>query len=249
MRYVFKMTSQLTQQETYDLLDVLNTTFGHWGDEKLFRWKYGDNPFGESLHMLGYDGDEAVACVGFWRNDINDLCAYQCVDLAVLPSHRRKGIFREAVTACSERLAGAYIYTFPGGVSRPGFLNFGWLMKRRIRISVQLTRPVLRRYDNSVTIADEYVKWRFVNHPARQYYVARLGGRHYLLTERRRNFYAAAGAISGDFGLPEVHPWFLLSYDFLHAPFAVPGRGGYILENPCHINYDGYIPSYRADTF
>ena len=52
MRYAHKMTSQLTRQDICELLNVLNVTFGAWGDEELFRWKYVENPFGESLHML-----------------------------------------------------------------------------------------------------------------------------------------------------------------------------------------------------
>jgi predicted N-acetyltransferase YhbS len=243
------MTSQLTRQEIGDLLDVLNVTFGAWGDDKLFQWKYTENPFGESLHMLSYDGHQAVGCVSFWRNDIDELRAYQCVDLAVLASHRRRGIFREAVADCLEHLAGAYVYTFPGGHSRPGFLKLGWRIKRRIRISVQLTPTVLRRHEKSSPLADEYVQWRFVNHPARQYFVSRLGSRPYLVTQRRNKVYAVAGVLSRDFGLPEVRPRFLFSYDFFHPPFHLPGRGGYILENPCYVSYAGYIPSYRADTF
>ena len=243
------MTSQLTRQETCELLDVLNVTFGAWGDDELFRWKYVENPFGESLHMLAYDGHQAVGCVSFWRNDIDDLRAYQCVDLAVVPSHRRRGIFRKAVAACLEHLGRAYIYTFPGGNARPGFLKSGWLVNRRIRISVQLTPAVLRRHERSSPLADEYAQWRFVNHPARQYFVTRLSDRPYLVARRRNNVYAVAGALSQDFGLQQVRPRFLFSYDFFHPPFHFPGRGRYILEYPRSVSYDGYIPSYRADTF
>jgi len=243
------MTSQLTRQDICELLNVLNVTFGAWGDEELFRWKYVENPFGESLHMLAYDGNQAVGCVSFWRNDIDELRAYQCVDLAVVPSHRRRGIFGISVAACLEHLGGAYIYTFPGGNSRLGFLKAGWLVKRRIRISVQLTPAVLQRHERSSPLADEYVQWRFVNHPARQYFVSPLGNRPYLVTRRRKNIYAVVGALSQNFGLQPVRPRFLLSYDFFHPPFHIPGRGGYILDYPCGVSYEGNIPSYRADTF
>ena len=227
----------------------MNATFGPWGEDQLFKWKYADNPFGESLHTLAYDGRQAVGCVGFWRNDIDESNAYQCVDLAVLPSHRRRGIFKDAVASSMEHLGGAFVYTFPGGGSRSGFLQSGWQIKRRIRVSAQLTRFVLRRHEGSSPLADEYIQWRFVDHPSKQYFVSRLNGRPYLVTQRRNNAYAVAGALSHDFGLPEVSPRFLFSYDFLHLPFVIPGKGDYILENSSSVSYDGYIPSYRADTF
>jgi hypothetical protein len=76
-----------------------------------------------------------------------------------------------------------------------------------------------------------------------------MNGRPYLITQRRKNIYAVGGALSERFGLPKVNPWVMLSYDYLHIPFYIPGKGGYILENTCYKTLDNSIPSYYADTF
>ena len=248
MRYVYKMTSDLTEEEIQAILEVRKTTVESRDDAAYFQWKYSANPYGDSLHMIGYDGDLSVACVTFWRNDLGSVRAYLCVDLAVIPSHQRRGIFRESVSACVARLEGAYIYTYPNDKSRPGFLKFGWRVKRRAPASFHLTPILLRHYEKQDPIPDKYAEWRFVQHPRRQYYVCRLSGRPVLLSKRRKGCYAVAGGLSSDFGLQEVRPVILFSYDLPDLPFRVPTRGGYFLENPCYVRYKGFIPSYHVDT-
>jgi len=249
MRYVAKTTSKLTESEISGILTVLNGTFNYWGDRDTFYWKYYENPFGESLHILAYDGTEGVGSVSFWRNDIENLRSYQCVDLAVLPTHRRKNIFSKMIGVAERYLDDSYIYTFPGGYSRPGFLKLGWSVKRRMRISAQLTKVILGRHENNQPLPDEFVRWRFIKHPSTQYYFCEMNGRPYLITQRRKNIYAVGGGLSERFGLPKVNPWLMLSYDYLHIPFCIPGKGGYILENTCYKTLDNSIPSYYADTF
>ena len=58
MRFVYKLTSELTAREVQDTLDVLNVTIEGWGGQSFFRWRYVDNPYGVSLYAIGYDGDQ-----------------------------------------------------------------------------------------------------------------------------------------------------------------------------------------------
>lgn len=249
MRYDYKMTSELTQPEIQSILYVLNSTFAGRGDETIFRWKFVENPHGESLHMIGYDGDEPIATVGFWRNGPDNLLAYQCVDAAVRPSHQRRGIYQAALNGCSERLQGAYIYTFVGDNSRPPMLRCGWQLKRKIPMKFQWAPVVLRRYAKLDPISDAYAEWRFAKNPKKKYYFCRHKGLTFVLSKRREHIYAAGGVLSKDFGLPEVHPWVLFSYDFPDLAFLMPRPNYYSLENPCHRSYEGYIPSHYSDTF
>ena len=66
------MTSELTGQEVQAILAVQQITLGGDGNEELFRWKYLENPYGDSLHAIVYDGDHPVASASFWRNDLDD---------------------------------------------------------------------------------------------------------------------------------------------------------------------------------
>ena len=250
MRYDYKMTSELTHSEIQSILYVLNNAFEGWGDETFFHWKYVENPHGESLHMIGYDKDEPIATVGFWRNGPDDLPAYQCVDAAVSPSHQRRGIYQTALNGCSERLEGAYIYTFTSDYSRPAMMRCGWHLKWKIPMKFQWASVVLRRYEKIPPISDEYAEWRFAKNPkGKKYYICRRKGVTFVLSKRREHIYAAGGVLSKDFGLPEVRPRVLFSFDFPDLPFLMPRPNYYFIENPCHLSYEHYIASYYSDTF
>lgn len=248
MRYVLKQTSELSPSETTDILAVLNNTYDPWGDEEFFRWKYLQNPYGESLHIIGYDGDQPVANESFWRNDLDGQRAFQSCDTAVIPSHQGRGIFRQTVEKGVERLNGEYLYGFPNETSLPGFLGFGWDLKQQLRVGFHLSSALLRQFEDHDPIPDQYVTWRFVNHPRKRYYICRRGGRPYLLSMRRKNQYVVGGPLSQDFGFEEVRPFILFSNDLPNLRIRLPRRTGYVIENTSYTDYPRLIPSYRDDT-
>ena len=248
LRFVYKMTSELTRQDIQDILNMLNNAFLSRRDEAEFRWKYLDNPYGESLHMIAYDNSQSVGSMAFWRNDLQGITpAYQCVDLVVIPSHQRRGIFQVAGNECVKRLPGAYLYTFPNRYSQPGFYKLGWTLQRKIPISVHLPGGVLRHYAKRGPIPDQYAVWRFVRNPETQYFVYPKDGQFFLLSKREKSSYIVGGMLSNDFGLPNASPRFLLSCDFPGYPLRLPRRAAGILENPCYVANDGFIPMYRSD--
>ena len=248
MEYVYKLTSELTGKEIQDTLFVLNATFGDWGDESFFQWKYSENPYGDSLHVIGYDEGLPAAAMSFWRNDLDELRAYNCADLAVLPSHHRRGIFRQTEAGCIERLEGAYIYNiFSNDDSLAGFFRFGWTAQRQAALRFHLAASVLRRCGEWDIIPDDYAEWRFARHPRRQYYICRLKERPFLVSKRRRGIYLAVGPVSEDFGLEEVHPLALFSYDLPDLPFRLARKVRYFIEKPCYVSYDGFLRGYRSD--
>lgn len=249
MRQVYRMTSDLTPQEIQDILYVLNGAFGNWGDLPLFHWKYSLNVHGESLHMVTYEGCQPVGTVSFWRNDLGNQRAYECVDGAVLPSHQRKGIFRDAASGCVARLREAYLYAYPNQRTLPALMSRGWSVKNRITVNFHLARAVLGRYECRDPLPEKYMEWRFVRHPKKQYYVYRHHGHSFLLTKRRKGGYSVGGLLSADCGLKEARPPVLFSRDFPDLPLRIPRRTNYLLENTCYVKYDGFIPSYTTDTF
>lgn len=248
LRYVLKTTSELTPAEIDDILSVLNRTFDPWGDEAYFQWKYVQNPHGDSLHIVGYDGDQPVGNESFWRNDLGDRTAFQICDSAVLPSHRGQGVFRQSVMQGVERLTGEYLYGFPNIESLPGFLSSGWSLKQKIRVSFHLSGRLLSRFEAQDPIPDQYVRWRFLDRPRKEYYICRRKGRPYLLSMRRKNQYVVVGPLSQDFGLEEVRPFLLFSNDLPNSTIRLPRRLGYLIENTSYSEYPRYIPSYRDDT-
>ena len=248
MEYVYKMTSELTVHDVDDILSVLNTTFGNWGDKKFFQWKYHDNPYGNSLHMIAYDSDLPVATMAFWRNDLSDVRAYNCADLAVLSSHHRRGIFRQAEAECIKLLEGAYIYNiFSNSDSLAGFFNFGWTVQRKAALGFHLTSSVLQKCAEWETIPDWYAEWRFVRHPSKEYNICRLKEKSFLVSKRQKGVYLTVGPVPDNFGLHEVHPLVLFSYDLPDLPFRLPRKARHFIEKPCYVTYDGFLPGYKSD--
>lgn len=247
LRFVVKGTSELLPQETSDILTLLNSVFFSWGDRSVFDWKYASNPYGESVHLLVYDGLQPVASAGFWRNDLDDQPAYQCVDLAVSSDYQGQGIARKMIAAGVERLSGGFLYTFPNGQSRPGFLNHGWAAKRKVPITVHTVSEGLKFYRDLACIPEKFAQWRFVQHPTKQYYRYHSKGQIFLLNKRREHCYAVGGRLESDLGLSEARPRFLLSYDFPNRRLKVPRHLGWLLENTCYREHSDFIPGYRSD--
>jgi len=227
----------------------LDEAFDGWGDEAFFRWKYSDNPQGDSLHMIGYDEGAPIATVGFWRNGPPGIRAYQCVDAAVRPTHQRRGIYQIALNSCSERLVDSYIYTFTSDDSRPSMEKVGWNLRRTIPLKFHLASIVLRKYRTLDVMPENYAQWRFVDHPTKQYYVYRWYDMTFLLDKRREHIYAVGGVVSNDLDLEEVRPLFLCSYDFPDLMLKIPRPRYYLIDNPCHVSYEDYIPGHHSDTF
>ena len=199
--------------------------------------------------MIAYENSQSVGSMGFWRNDLDGITpAYQCVDLAVIPSHQRKGIFKITAEECVQRLPGAYLYTFPNEDSQPGFYKLGWSLQRKIPVSVHLSPGMLKHYVKRGPIPDQYAEWRYVRNPEKQYFVYRRAGQCFLLAKRGKGVYIVGGMLSNAFGLPEAKPRLLLSCDFRESPLRLPRRVACILENPCYAANDGFIPRYRSDT-
>ena len=215
----------------------------------MFRWKFLQNPYGDSLHVVAYDRAQIVGTVSFWRNDLDDKPAYQCVDLAVSSEYQRRGIFREMAIEGVNRLGGAYLYTFIGNVggSLPGFLRQGWVIRRKVPITVHSVSGALKHHRNQGVIPEKFANWRFAQHPTRTYFVHRSHGQIFLLNKRRENCFAVGGRLASDLGLEEVKPRFLLSYDFPERLLSVPRHLGWLLERNSYKGHSEFILGYRSD--
>lgn len=249
MHYEYKWTSELTSIEIKQILKILNEAFGNWGDEAFYRWKFGENPYGDSLQAIGYDDAKPVAAVGFWRNGPRGLLSYQCVDAAVSPNYQRQGIYQTILNGCADMLKDSYIYTFTSDHSRPAMTKVNWQIRRSIPLKFHFASVVLKKYKETRPIPDDYAVWRFACNPKKKYYVYRKYGLTFLLAKRKNYLYAVAGVVSDDLQLEEVHPLFLFSYDLPTLPFQIPRPGYYFIDNPIYKTCEEYIPSHYSDTF
>lgn len=229
--FVYKWTSEMTPKQIHDFLSVFNDTFGSQWEDNYFQWKYQDNVYGDSLHVIGYDGDKPIHCRAFWRNDCGSVVAYQPVDTSVLPEYQGKGIFRKTTLEALEILKESYIYNYPNSNSRPGYLKLGWNIKQEYPITFNLANIVKKRYQEVSCLKDDYVRWRFLNHPTKRYYVTESKGQYFLLTKRQPFCYAILGKLMTDYNFPRVNPLLIFSYNRDNFLFRLPRKRVIFLEN------------------
>ena len=166
-----------------ELMSCFNETFSQTKPENYFQWKFRDNPFGDSLHIVVTDKDKIVSTRVFWRLDIGDIEAYQCVDTSVLPEYQGKGIFGKTTSIALQILNGKLIYNYPNNLSGPAYIKYGWrAIKDSNSIKVNFTSLMLK----SSTVIDwkiESLRWRFENNPEARYFTMKKNDIYYIFSE------------------------------------------------------------------
>ena len=69
MKINFKVvkSDKLTKIQKLEIIGLFDNTFSNSMSLRMFEWKYLKNPFGNSLHLLGYINDELVLNRSFWK--------------------------------------------------------------------------------------------------------------------------------------------------------------------------------------
>lgn len=189
--YVCKLTSEITDAEMNDFINIFNKVFEHNADKIWFDWKYTDNIYGDSYIVLAYHKDKAIGARAFWRNDIDDNLSYQPCDTAVLKEFRGMGIFTKMTLIALENTKGAFIYNYPNENSRPGYLKLGWNINKCFYLKPVLNKSKLK--NESKYIEGDYLVWKFGKSPINKYFYYKKNGESYLLYNREKNIYYILG--------------------------------------------------------
>jgi GNAT superfamily N-acetyltransferase len=104
-----------------------------------WRWKHSANPFGTSVLLGAFSGEDLVGLRPLlpWRFSSGEASVLACraVDTAVHSSWRRQGLFTE-LTSSSLELARArrirFVFNTPNRRSRAGYLKLGWREAGRV---------------------------------------------------------------------------------------------------------------------
>jgi len=132
------------------ILALARRTLGWSGgdaDERFFRWKHLENPFGESPMWVATDGGSVVGFRTFmrWelsRRDGSRFRAVRAVDTATDPDHQGQGIFRRLTLHGLTELEDddvALVFNTPNDKSLPGYLQMGWEIAGRAPVWVRPT--------------------------------------------------------------------------------------------------------------
>ena len=175
-----KVELEKYKQQIYELFEK---SFNSYIDEKLWRWAYIDNPNGDPIVSLYFDGDKlvghyAVVPIKFVYNSKN-IDAVLSMTTMVDVEYRKYGIFIEQANEVyqkSEELGYKFVCGFPNRKSAPGFKKrLGWTLEDLY--VAQFTYDDLQRLDKDIcenvisfNVWDkEHLKWR-LDKPMQQYY-------------------------------------------------------------------------------
>ena len=183
-------TNDLIDEDINSFVNTQESVFSNGYTLQKFNKKYFDNIYGESLIILSYLNNECIGAMAFWRNDINELKAYQPCEMAVLNNARGYGVFskmnNEGLKFVGKE---TLLYNFPNNNSLPFYKKIGWKIHSRKRY--KLLNP-LTNLSELNKIDDKYLSWllndtNLTNLEDIRY--IQIYNKYYLLKKRSKNMY------------------------------------------------------------
>ncbi len=202
------------------IMNCFNATFLQSKKDNYFKWKFRDNPFGDSLHIICTQDNEVIASRVFWRLDIDRIEAYQCVDTSVLPKHQRKGIFKESTLLALKILKNKLIYNYPNELSGPAYLKLGWKV---IDNSESVKVNIMKLMIKSSPINDwskEKLIWRFKENPESEYFSFDYKNNTFVFSKFKNNYFLLLFRTKERLNLSPIKPVICFSND--HSSFGIP---------------------------
>lgn len=213
MEIISLYTSEIDSNMEKQIMNCFNKTFYQKKVENYFKWKYRDNPFGDSLHVITLVENEVITTRVFWRLDIDGIESYQCVDTSVLPEYQGKGLFGKTVQVALEKIGNKQIYNYPNEHSAPAYLKYGWKPVEKSDCIRFNFKSLMLSSAPHIDWSYEQLKWRFKECIIGKYYQYKSGDKYYLFGTRRGKWFVLLGYSKYDLNLEEVDPLFCFSYD------------------------------------
>jgi hypothetical protein len=206
-------TSEIDAALEHNIMSCFNETFSQTKDPNYFQWKFRDNPFGESLHVIAVNQGRVIGSRVFWRLDIEGYEAYQCVDTSILPEYQGKGLFKSTVLKALDIIGDKLIYNYPNELSGPAYIKSGWkVVKNSTSIKVNLTNLMVK--SSPVLNWDEQqLRWRFEKNPLAKYYTMKKKDYYYVFSLRRKGLFVLLFKTKYCLDLEFVKPRICFSYD------------------------------------
>jgi len=236
-------TDNITEKAKNDFIKVQNEVFNSNFNEKKFHRKYIKNIYGPSIIVLAYKEKCCVGARAFWRNDINDLKAYQPCDTGVLSEYRGYGIFKKMTYGALELIDdNTLIYNFPNDNSYSGYLKMGWKLYNKKKYKIY--NP-FKDYNLVDRVEKKYLSWMLdgLDFNKSLYYTCIMSS-YYLIKRRKGNLYVIIGKIDEEstFHLHKAK----LPICLIYSEQGYFGRG--LVTVTRNFKTDIHIPLYKLDT-
>jgi hypothetical protein len=241
MKISYYWTRQISQTLEKKIMACFDRTFNRNSSKNYFKWKYRNNPFGDSLHIIALDKKKVVASRAFWRLDVNKTEAYQCVDTAVLPKFQNKGIFKKTALIATKILKKKLIYNSPNKNSGPAYLKCGWKNISNSNLTkINITFFMLKS-SPEISWCFKTLEWRYKKNPNQKYYNLKKGQNYYIFREIRKRFFLLVGKTNINLNLPNINPFICFTYDYscLGLPFRF--RQSWMCKNKVNYKFKSYL--------
>ena len=191
---------QATREDLPEMVSLLKRSLGESRipkSEEAWNWKHVQNPFGESLVYLAFEGETLAGVRAFmqwkWHLANKEYRALRAVDTATHPEFRGRGIFRKLTEGLIEKATEEgfdFIFNTPNEKSMPGYLKMGWKKCYKIPVRVRFFPLFCGRFsqpEQAYEINDlhydsaekeAYFKWRYVDNPLVKYHGFSFGAKN-----------------------------------------------------------------------
>lgn len=186
IKYDCRWSNQVDETFIEDFCFVENEVFKNDYNTLLFKKKYIDNIYGNSVLSVVYIDGAPSAARALWRNDIEGREAYQPGDTCVLDICRGKGIFSEMTRLTVSMLKPeAIIYNFPNSNSFPGYIKMGWRLVCEYHLVLLLSNKNYKK-EHVLDLDETYANWWLSGNPQIRY--IKRGNAYYIVRKYPRPY-------------------------------------------------------------
>lgn len=240
--FVLLKSEKLSSENILDIINLFNDTFSNSLEMSYFNWKYLQNPFGSSLHLLGYLDNKLILSRSFWNVNFKELRAYQCVDTCVSPIVQGKGIFKKSQLFLDESFNDLSYYNLPNNISKPIYLRLGWKIIKKTKI--KLTFPFLVK-KCVIKFSQEELNWRYVHNNNKKYYKIPVKGGYVICFLKYKFLPIAIGFTSCNVNLKKCYFPYVFSYDSGICGISIPNKTNVVIAK----NFTNKTNFYNFDMF
>jgi hypothetical protein len=213
MKYLYFWTDKVNANLEKKIMRCFDKTFSQISKKNYFKWKYRNNTFGKSLHIIALDKKKVVASRAFWRLDINKIKSYQCVDTSVLPDYQKRGIFKKTSLMATKILKNKIIYNSPSNNSGFAYRSCGWKNVKNSNLTKINFTTYMLNWAPTIKWNKKTLDWRFKQNPIQKYYNLKRGKFYYIFRKIGKKFFLLIGKTKIKLGLNVCNPFICFSYD------------------------------------
>jgi GNAT superfamily N-acetyltransferase len=234
-------TSEIDADLEGEIMQCFSNTFSQVKNPDYFRWKFRDNPFGDSLHIVSRDRGKVIGSRVFWRLDVDGIEAYQCVDTSTLPEYQGRGLFKRSAETALDIVGDKIIYNYPNALSGPAYIKAGWREVEKSRLIKVNFTSFMCRSAPMLNWSEGEIRWRFENNPEMEYFIMREGDFYFVFSVRKGKLFVLLFKTRVHLSLKTVRPMICFSYDVESKGVICASKLPYMSRSSEEYSFNTYL--------